>query len=204
MEEIIIIGGGGHAKVLIDGLEQEGKYKIQYIVDDNEDLHDLLAYKVYRRSHLSATVAVPLIIAIGNGHIRYQIASSLQASFISTIHPTAVVSKYAEVGSGSQIFANAVVNAGATIGNHCIVNTGTVVEHDCMIHDFVHLSPHSSLAGGVTVGAFTHIGIGATIIENVSIGSNVIIGAGAVVVHNIPDNCTAVGIPARPIKFQDT
>ena len=204
MEEVIIFGAGGHAKVLIDCLEQENRCKISYVIDDNPTLHKILGYHIHRRSHLVTIENLGIIIAIGNGAIRKQIANEYHAKFITTIHPTAIFSKYAKVGLGSQLFAGVIVNAGATIGNHCIINTGAVVEHDCSIHDFVHLSPRSSLAGGVTVGSSTHIGIGATVIENVTIGSNVIIGAGAVVVDDIPDNCTAVGIPAKPIKFHET
>lgn len=201
MEEIIIIGGGGHAKVLIDCLEQENQYKIAYVVDDNLDLYDVLGYRIHPRHHLHSFSNLSLIIAIGNAATRKKIADAYDARFVTTIHPSAIFSKYAKLGEGSQIFAGAIVNAGATIGKHCIINTGAIVEHDCLIHDFVHLSPSSSLAGGVTVGSSTHIGIGATVIENITIGSNVIIGAGAVVVDDIPDNCTAVGIPAKPIKF---
>ena len=201
MEEVIIIGAGGHAKVLIDCLEQENQYKIAYVVDDNPALHEILGYKIQRPNHFTSLFNHPMIIAIGNGATRKQIADTYQTHFITTIHPSAIFSKYAKVGEGSQVFASAIVNAGATIGKHCIINTGAIVEHDCFIHDFVHLSPHSSLAGGVTVGSSTHIGIGATVIENTTIGSNVIIGAGAVVVDDIPDNCTAIGIPAKPIKF---
>ena len=203
MEEIIIIGAGGHAKVLIDCLEEEGKYKITEVVDDNPALHEILGYKIHRRSQFTWESKVSMIIAIGNAAIRKQIAGEYDVQFATTIHPTAIFSKYAKVGAGSQVFAGAIVNPGATIGQHCIINTGAVVEHDCVIHDFVHLSPHTSLAGGVTVGSSTHIGIGATVIENVTIGSNVIIGAGAVVVSDIPNDCTAVGIPAKPIKFHE-
>lgn len=204
MEQIVIIGGGGHAKVLIDCLEKEGKYQIAGVLDDHPNVTQVLHYKVHRRGSMPEFMGLPTIIAIGNGEVRQKIAAECATTFITTVHPTAVVSKYAKIGVGSQIFAGAVLNADASVGDHCIVNTGAVVEHDCIIQDFVHLSPHSSLAGGVSVGAFTHIGIGATVIENVTIGSHVIIGAGAVVVDDIPDHCTAVGIPAKPIKFNNS
>lgn len=204
MEEVVIIGGGGHAKVLIDCIEQEQKFKIKFVVDDNPALHNVLDYEVYRLSHLKSQSNLKAIIAIGNCNIRKNIVEKLDSKYITSIHPKAVLSKYALIGNGSHLFAGSIVNAGASIGNHCIINTGTVVEHDCIIGDFVHLSPNTSIGGGVKIGECTHIGIGASIIQNISIGSNVIIGAGAVVVRDIPDNCTAVGIPAKPIKFHET
>lgn len=85
--------------------------------------------------------------------------------------------------------------------NLCFVNTGAIVEHDCELEDYVHVAPNATLGGNVKVGTKSHIGIGDTVIQNVTIGKNVIVGAGAVILNDIPDNCTAVGIPAKPIKF---
>lgn len=201
MEEVTIVGGGGHAKVLVDTVEQEGKYRINFVVDDNPKLHHLLNYNVFRLPHLESVQNPKSIIAIGNCVIRKKIAEKIKSKFFTAIHPEAVVSKYASVGEGSQIFAGTIINAAAAIGKHCIINTGTVVEHDCVIGDYVHLSPNTSIGGGVKIGECTQIGIGASIIQNITIGSNVIVGAGAVVISDIPDNCTAVGVPAKPIKF---
>ena len=204
MEEVTVIGGGGHAKVLIDCIEEENKYKINFVIDDNPELHQLFEYPIYRLFHFKTLSNPKSIIAIGNCKVRKTISEKIDSVFITAIHPKAVISKYATIGNGSQVFAGCIVNAGASIGKHCIINTGTIVEHDCVIGDFVHLSPNASIGGGVKIGSGTHIGIGATIIQNIVIGSNVIIGAGAVVVSDIPEDCTAVGIPAKPIKFQKT
>lgn len=203
MEEVIIIGAGGHSKVLIDCMEEENKHHINAIVDDNPEIHDLLNYKVYRLAYLKTQANPKSIIAIGDGKIRKNIIQKIESEYITVIHPKAVVSKYASIGKGSQILAGCIINAAAVIGDHCIINTGAVVEHDCVIGDFVHLSPNTSIGGGVKIGECTQIGIGASIIQNITIGSNVILGAGSVVISDIPDNCTAVGIPAKPIKFQE-
>lgn len=200
-ENVIIIGAGGHGKVVIDCIAQENKYHIEAVVDDQYQDRTILDFVVEEKNNKTQYKGQQTIIAVGDCQIRKRIASALQSDAVSTIHPTAVVSKYSTVGLGTQIFANAVVNPGAVVGNHVIINTGAIVEHDCRVGNFVHLSPNSCIGGGVTVGSCTHIGIGVSVIQGITIGENVIIGAGAVVITDIPSNCTAVGIPAKPIKF---
>ncbi|WMW78875.1 acetyltransferase [Flavobacterium sp. 20NA77.7] len=199
----MLIGAGGHAKVILDCIENEAKYKIFEVIDDVIEGDFLNQIKVKKRNKNQDYKTLNTIIAIGNPKHRKNIAEQLKSNFIMTIHPSAVVSKYAKIGKGSQVLATSVINADATIGNHCIINSGAIVEHDCVLEDYVHVAPNATLGGGVKVGESSHIGIGATIIQNISIGKNVIIGAGAVVTHNIPDNCTAVGIPAKPVKFHE-
>ena len=202
-DKVMLIGAGGHAKVILDCIENEAKYKIFEVIDDVIEGDFLNQIKVKKRNKNQDYKTLNTIIAIGNPKHRKNIAEQLKSNFIMTIHPSAVVSKYAKIGKGSQVLATSVINADATIGNHCIINSGAIVEHDCVLEDYVHVAPNATLGGGVKVGESSHIGIGATIIQNISIGKNVIIGAGAVVTHNIPDNCTAVGIPAKPVKFHE-
>ena len=201
MKKITLFGGGAHAKVLIDCLQQEAQYEVATILDDHPTVSRILNYEVQKRTYTHSYQDQAAIISITNGPIRKKIATGLQCDFVTTIHPTAIVSPYARLGVGTQILAGAIISTGAQIGNHCIVNTGTVVEHDCLLSDFVHLAPNTSVGGGAKIGTCTQIGIGATVIQNITIGANVIIGAGAVVLTDIPDNCTAVGVPAKPIKF---
>lgn len=200
---IIIIGAGGHGKVVVDCVEQENKYNIEAVVDDNYKDRSVFDFEVAQKNNTTGYKNQNVIIAVGDCATRKKIASELKSEFVSTIHPSASVSKYAQIGNGSQIFANAVVNPDAIIGNHVIINTSAIVEHDCNVGDFVHLSPNSCIGGGVTIGACTHIGIGTAVIQGITIGKNVVVGAGAVVINDIPDNCTVVGIPAKPIKFHD-
>ena len=199
---VLVIGAGGHAKVVVDCLEAEGKYSIQEVLDDAPVATFIGAYTVQKRNIASDYQKENVIVAIGNQSHRKAIVQQLAAHFIMTIHPTSVVSKYAKLGAGTQIFANAVINAGAVIGEHCIINTGAIVEHDCVIGDFVHVAPSATLGGGVHVGPSTHVGMGAVVLQNVVIGKNVIIGAGAVVIKDLPDNCTALGVPAKPVSFR--
>lgn len=201
MKKISLFGGGAHAKVLIDCIQQESRYEIKDILDDYPAVPQIMNYEVTKRNHDDRYENHLAIISITNSIVRKKIATVLQCEFITSIHPTAIVSSYATVGVGTQILVGAIINSCAHIGDHCIVNTGTIVEHDCVLSDFVHLAPHTSIGGGTKIGACTQIGIGATVIQNITIGANVIIGAGAVVITDIPDNCTAVGVPAKPIKF---
>lgn len=203
MKKIALFGGGAHAKVLIDCLEQEARYEITTILDDNPSVPHLLNYEVSKRNSTHSYENEAGIISITNCAIRKKIAEALLCDFITTIHPTAIVSPYALLGVGTQVLAGAIVNTGAKVGNHCIVNTGTVVEHDCVLSDFVHLAPNTTIGGGVKIGCGTQIGIGSCVIQNITIGANVIIGAGSVVITDLPDNCTAVGVPAKPIKFHE-
>lgn len=203
MKEIYLVGGGAHAKVLIDCIEQESLFKITTILDDRPAVPHILTYAVSQRNEHHNDENKSAIIGITNCAIRRKIAASLTCDFITTIHPTAIVSAHATIGYGTQILAGAIVNAGASIGNHCIINTGAIVEHDCVISDFVHLAPRAAIGGGAKIGSGTQIGIGACVIQNINIGSNVMIGAGAAVIRDIPDNCTAVGVPAKPIKFHE-
>lgn len=198
--KVMVIGAGGHAKVVVDCLEQENKYQIDNIIDDVPPSYFMGQYKIEKREQNNDYISVNAIIAIGNPIHRKNIANQLKSNFIMTIHPNAIVSKHAKIGEGSQVFATAVINAAAVIGKHCIINTGAIIEHDCILSDYVHIAPNATLGGGVKIGTATHIGIGASVLQNITIGENVTIGAGAVVTKDIPDNCTAVGIPAKPIK----
>ncbi len=198
---LLVFGAGGHAKVVVDCIEVEGKYTVAEILDDAEVTQFIGNYKVNLRNKATDYASFDAIIAIGNPMHREGLVQQLKTNFIMTIHPSAVVSNHAELGSGCQVFATAVINAGARIGEHCIINTGAIIEHDCELGDYVHVAPNATLGGNVKVGAKTHIGIGASIKQNVVIGKSVIIGAGAVVLDDLPDNCTAVGVPAKIIKF---
>ena len=183
-----LYGASGHAKVIIDLLEECGT-KVDGLFDDNPEVHTLQGYKVEHRF----TEGVPLIISIGSNRIRKIVDRRIHAVYGTAIHPRATVSKRATVREGSVVMAGAVVQADASIGRHCIVNTGASVDHECRVGDFVHLSPHSTLCGNVSVGEGTWIGAGSTVIQGVTIGKWCVIGAGSVVSKDIPDGTLYVG-----------
>lgn len=198
-KKVVIIGAGGHGKVVADIVKKSGDEVLGFL-DDNPELSDRFAgfpvlgrIKEYRK--FSNAV---FTVAIGNAGIRERIVTDLKdAVWHTVIHPTAVISSIdTEIGEGTVIMANAVVNAGTRIGRHCIINTGAIVEHDNRIHDFVHVSVGAKLAGTVTVGKSTWIGIGATISNNLSICSDCMIGAGAVVIKDISEAGVYTGVPA--------
>lgn len=187
-----LYGASGHAKVIID-LLRASNVAIDALYDDNPCVQQLLGYKVLPTEN----IAGPLIISIGDNATRKRLAERLNVPFATAVHPTAIVSSLATIGQGTVIMAGAILQACAVIGNHCIVNTGAVVEHDCKVDNFVHIAPHSTLCGNVTVGECSWVGAATVVKQGVTIGRNCLIGAGSVVVADIPDNAVAYGNPCR-------
>lgn len=202
-EQVVIIGAGGHGKVVADIVLSCGDTLLGFL-DDGEALPEKVAgipvlggvssYKEYPNASF--------VIAVGNSAAREKIARTLDGvRWYKAIHPAAVVSSLdTQIGEGSVIMANAVINPSAKIGKHCIINTAAVVEHDNRVGDFAHISVGAKLGGTVSVGNHTWVGIGAVISNNVFVCDNCIIGAGAAVIHDIKENGTYVGVPARKIK----
>ena len=190
-----LYGASGHAKVIIDILRANNE-KLEALFDDNEAIDSLLDYPVLR----SSEVCGPLIISIGSNGIRRKIAESLNVTFGSAFHPSALISEEAEIKEGTVVMQGAIIQSGTHIGKHCIINTGASVDHECLIGDYVHISPHCTLCGNVQVGEGTWIGAGTTITPGVKIGNWSVVGAGSVVTKNIPDNVLAVGNRCKVIK----
>ena len=202
---VIMLGAGGHAKVLLDTLIDQ-RANVIGILDQNPRGAGLFEIPIIGTDddikNYSPT-AVELVNGLGSINVvgaRMHIFKKFKAlgyNFRSVIHPTAIVSTRAQLGEGVQIMAGAVVNAGSNIGDNAIINTSTSIDHDCQLAAHVHIAPGCVLSGGVTVGKGTHIGTGSSIIQGITIGQNVLIGAGSVVVRDIPDNVKAFGVPAR-------
>lgn len=190
---LYIYGQSGHGKVVADIARACGYTQIAFIDDDP------MKTEVLRFDH-TLHVEIPVALGIGNNAIRAKVAHKLlQSGFrlATLIHPSAVLSPTARIGSGSVVMPHCVVNADAIIGSGCILNSGCVIEHDCALGDFVHVSPNAALAGGVRIGEGTHIGIGASVIQNIEIGAHSIIAAGSAVTCKIPQHVMAAGVPAR-------
>ena len=198
MNKLVIIGAGGHGKVIADNALKNGYTNICFIDDRLQG--SCVGFPIVGTCADIMTLDdgnTDFIIGIGNNGVRKAIAEKYSVNWITLIHPSAQVSHFVTVEKGTVIMAGAAINAGACIGEHCIINTGAVVEHDNVIEGFVHLSPRVALGGTVTVGSQTHVGIGAVVKNDVAICGDCIIGAGATVVKNITDAGIYIGSPAR-------
>ena len=199
MKNVIVIGTGGHAKVVADIIQLNNDNLIGFLTSDT-NLTSFLdkpvlgldtEYKKFNDAYF--------IIAIGNSDVRKRIANSMaDAKWYTAIHPQAIISKTNTIiGDGTVISANAVINSCSKIGNHCIINTNCTVEHDNIIKSFSHISVGTMLGGNVTVGEETWVGIGTSVKNGITICDNCLIGAGAVVVKDINKPGTYIGIPAK-------
>jgi len=201
--EVIVLGAGGHSKVAIETASKCG-YIVTAVFDDDETIigSKCLGVPIIGRiADLDSALEGLAFVAIGNNRIRKKIAQRFtKITWTSFIHPVSYVSEHAQIGRGTLIGAGVVIQPDTKIGAHSIINTGSTVDHDCMIGDFSHICPGAHLAGGVVIGEGTMIGIGASIIPLKKVGSWSTVGAGAVVVKDVPDNITAIGVPARIIR----
>lgn len=198
MNRLIIIGAGGHGKVIADNALKNG-YKNICFLDDNTT-GDVMGFPIIGTSSEIVSLDdgnTDFIIGIGNNAVRKEIAEKNQVNWVSIVHPSAQIAFNVKIGKGTVVMANAVINVCTAVGEHCIINTSAVVEHDNVVEDYVHISPKASLGGSVHIGANTHIGIGTTVKNNVDICDGCVIGAGAVVLKNIIDSGIYIGVPAR-------
>lgn len=205
MSAIIVLGAGGHAKVVISTLRAMG-HTVTALFDDAPHLKgvDVMGVRVEGAIREAAKFrADGAVIGIGNARVRKRIADGLPLSWITAVHPGAMVDASARIGPGSVVCAGAVIQPDVEIGAHVIVNSGANLDHDCWIADYVHLAPGVSLAGQVAVGQGTMIGIGASVIQCRSIGAWSMIGAGAAVVQDLPDQVLAMGVPAKIVRRYD-
>ena len=194
---MLLIGGSGHAKVIMDCLEQGS---VKGIFDDNKDLHELNGIAVIHGYDPAFLSHEQMIVSIGRNATRKKIVQKIRHSFGKAIHPSAIISPSASIGDGTVVLHGSIIQADAKIGKHCIINTAATIDHDCHLGDYVHISPNATISGTVTIGTGTWVGAGATVVNNIAIGKGCIIGAGAVVTKNIPDYSMAVGVPAKIIK----
>jgi len=207
MSRLLILGAGGHAKVVAETVLASGCASSIAFLDDRH-LPPMLGWPVLGRLDLALDQSLQekfsaALVAIGHPISRLRWLANLQAAGYRIpllIHPSAWISPSAQIGPGSVVFAQAAVQAQAVIGIGAILNTGCSVDHDAQLSDAVHVCPGARLAGEVKVGARSWIGIGASVIQQVHIGSDVTVGAGAAVVSDLPDGVTAVGVPARVLS----
>ncbi|MDB5304818.1 MAG: sugar O-acyltransferase, sialic acid O-acetyltransferase NeuD family [Phycisphaerales bacterium] len=207
--ELIIIGAGGHGKVVLDVLRAAGLYKPVGFVDADTSLAGTevgglpVVGPVNTLPRLRQQRVKRAIIAIGDNRTRVRYAVLLREQgfeLVNAIHPAASVSSSAVLGVNVVIAAQAAVCTEARLADSVIINTGALVDHECVIAEGVHVAPGVCLAGRVRVGTCAFVGIGANLIQCLSVGEHATIGAGAAVIEDIPAYATAVGVPARVIK----
>lgn len=203
----IVVGTGGHSKVVIDILKASNE-KIIGMVDDFIQENHLFGIPILGTIDKIEEIIMKIpdayfIVAIGDNQSRKMVVKQLNnhsINFGTAIHPSAIIGSNVLINKGTVIMPNTVINAGAIIGEHVILNTACTVDHDCHIESYSHLSPGVHLAGNVTVGEGVHLGIGTNIIQGIAVGTYSVIGAGSCVIDNVPANVVAVGCPAKVIK----
>lgn len=203
--KLVIIGAGGHGRVVADCAEQAGNYTDIIFLDDSiaerkQNAHWPIVDTV--DNWLNYRQDAEFIVALGNNAIRESIQQQLQAAGVNIatiVHPTAAISKHCQLGKGVVVFANAVVNIASSIADGCIINTGATIDHDCHIGPYCHLSPGVNIAGGVRVERMSWLGIGSSVIEGITIAENSQMGAGAVITQNTKSGFLYLGVPAKAI-----
>ena len=206
---LLILGGGGHARGLIDALKCM-QCKIIGITDPNPIMQGKTIMGIPIIGDDKKIMQYPSDLvelvnglgSIGAPSKRKQLFMDFKDKgyiFATIIHPFGVIAEDTQLSEGTQIMAGAVIQTGSYIGQNTIVNTMTSVDHDCRIGDHSHIAPGVTLCGDVSIGNGTHIGAGATIIQGIRIGSNCVIAAGSVVISNIADNQKVKGVPAKVV-----
>ncbi len=209
--KILLAGGGGHCKSVLDSLQASGQYTCIGIVDrpdslknevdgtpvvgSDDDLPELF--------HNGWQFAFVTLGSVGDYKRREQLYHFLlKTGFTVPVicDGSAGVSRSAELKKGTFAGKRALINAGTTVGVCAIVNTGAILEHDCSVGDFVHISTGAVLCGGVSVGKGTHIGAGTVVRQGIAVGADSVIGIGSVVVRNIPDHVVAYGNPCKVVR----
>lgn len=201
MKELIIIGAGGHGRVIADIAQKTGEYEAISFLDDGESKTSMGLPVVGGTNELEKYVkTADIFVAIGNSAVRGDFIERLLAmgaNVPTLIHPSAVIGACVEIGAGTAIMAGAVINPCAKLGKGVILNTCSSIDHDCVVGDYCHIAVGVHVAGTVVLGDRVWLGAGVTVKNNVSICSDCMIGAGAVVVKDIMENGTYIGVPAR-------
>jgi len=209
VNNVVIIGAGGHGRVVLDILRAANACNPVGFLDANPSLHGCQIDDLEVLGDFSILETLKFkgvtgaIVAIGDNAVRRKYAEiiySLNLDLINAIHPSANIAGNAIIGENVVIAAGVLVCAHCKIGNSVILNTGCIIDHESIVANSAHICPGAKLAGRVIIDSGAFVGIGATIIQNVRIGTDSIVGAGAVVINDIPPCVTVVGVPAKILK----
>lgn len=196
-KKVIVIGAGGHGRVIADIINLSNDVVLGFLEDG--DLKEFPNMNILGKLVDADAFKheASFIVGIGNNRIRKQIMESLNVDWYTAIHPTAVIASDVEISAGTAIMANAVINTNSKIGRGVIINTAATVDHDNLISDYVHISPGAHLGGTVHIQSETWIGIGAVVINNITICERCIIGAGSLVLRSIFNSGKYYGCPVK-------
>jgi acetyltransferase EpsM len=203
---LIVIGGGEHARVVMEAARSDGSHQLLGFTDAEACEETTRRLGVARLGDEAALASAPGALGVlGFGALatrgrRVEAVERLTprlAGWATVVHATAWVSPTATVGPGTVILARAIVQTGARIGAHCVVNTGAIVEHDVVLHDHVQLAPGVILGGGARIGRLAYVGLGGVVRDHTAVGAGATVGMGAVVVADVADGATVLGLPAR-------
>ncbi|MHC1759646.1 MAG: acetyltransferase [Negativicutes bacterium] len=206
---VIIIGGGGHAKVVADVLRLQG-FHILGFTDIDDTCRSLTSAIPYLGDDSIINQYRPedILLANGLGSTKttmarrkiYDVFNEQGYNFACCIHPSAIIAMDVKIDEGTQIMTGVVIQPGSMVGRNVIINTQASVDHDCIIGDHVHVAPGATLSGGVQIASGAHVGTGATVIEGIAIGENSLVGAGSVVIKDVIADTVVVGTPAKEVS----
>lgn len=214
MTEVVGIGAGGHARIIIELLQGMADYELVGLTD-RDPTH--WGSTVMGASILGSDEELPRLrrngirtafLGVGAVNVKgtrlrarlFREVVALGFDVLTVVHPRAIVSPSATLGPGTVVLGGAVIGTGVRVGANATIYSGAVVEHDSMLEDHAHLSPGVQLAGGVAVEEGAFVGIGASIIQGVRVGAWATVGAGAAVLADVPRGAVAVGVPARIVR----
>lgn len=212
-KDVLLLGAGGHCKVIVDAIKSwHGDFNIIGVTDNDETKfeqtvlgipiigNDGIIWDLFECGLRKVFISIGMV---KNYHPRnkiYHKISDMGFELVNVIHGTSIISKTVTIGKGNAILAGSILNTEVKIGDNCIVNSGSIIEHECIIGNNVHIAPGVSISGQVSIEDNCMIGVGASLIQGVRIGEGSIVGAGSVVTKDIPPNCVAVGAPAKVIR----
>ena len=193
--QVILQGGGEHAKVVLDCLQAQGAEVLALFDPKYHD--ELFGVKQLGTYDAHFYPEAKAIVAIGDNALRKKVVGFTQHAFSNAIHPSCIISSHISIGKGNMILHGVIIQADTLIANHVIINTGASIDHDCEILDYVHIAPRAILCGRVKVGEGAMIGAGAVLLPGVKVGAWASVGAGAVVTKDVPAGHVVKGNPAR-------
>jgi acetyltransferase EpsM len=208
MKPLILIGGGGHARVVLDAARSQSQWQLVGYVDSapNEAMSGL-PYLGDDQVGLSRAADAWFVLGLGSIRVsdaRAQLAARYGGvNWATIVDASAHLAPDVKLGAGTVVLPGALITSAARIGDHCVINTGAIVEHDCTVGDYAQVGPGAILGGGVTLGAHSFVGLGARVRNHLTIGEGAMVGMGAVVVGAVAAGATVVGVPARQKAQRD-